>query len=121
MSSHNKIIKCMHEMTGLPYSVCRKKLKENHWDLYYATGFNQLNKECEKLVENMGNLLRPAIEILCDATVKLINDVAEYISNIDWKAIKETVDEYNRQNNIEALPMEIPGEATGTEAGNNIS
>lgn len=121
MSSHNKIIKCMHEMTGLPYSVCRKKLKENHWDLYYAMGFNLLNKECEKLVEQMGNLLRPAIETLYDATVELINNVADWISNIDWKAVKETVDEYNRQNNIEALPMEIPGETAGTEAGDDHS
>lgn len=107
--SRNKTIKVMHEMTGLPYSVCRKKLKENHWDLYYAMGFDRLYKECEKLVEHVGNLLRPAIETLCDATVKLMNDVAEYISNIDWKAIKEAVDEYNRQNNLETLPMEIPG------------
>ena len=112
MSSHNKIIKCMHEMTGLPYSVCRKKLKENHWDLYYATGFNLLNKECEKLVENMSNLLSPVIEALCDAAVKIANDFAECFSSV-----KEAIDEYNRQNNIEALPMEIPGETAGTETG----
>lgn len=112
MSSHNKIIKCMHEMTGLPYSVCRKKLKENHWDLYYATGFNLLNKEYEEMIENLGNLLRPILEVLYDAVVKLVNN---YVSSV-----KEAIDEYNRQNNIEALPMEISGEATGTEAGNSI-
>lgn len=109
MSSHNKIIKCMHEMTGLPYSVCRKKLKDNHWDLYYAMGSNLFRKELEKFFENMCNLLMPAIK-------KLINDFVEGISTA-----KEAIDEYNRQNNIEALPMEIPGEATGTETGDNLS
>lgn len=113
MSSHNKIIKCMHEMTGLPYSVCRKKLKENHWDLYYATGFNLLNKEYEEMIENLGNLLRPILEVLYDAVVKLVNN---YVSSV-----KEAIDEYNRQNNIEALPMEIPGETAGTETGDDLS
>lgn len=113
MSSHNKIIKCMHEMTGLPYSVCRKKLKENHWDLYYATGFNQLNKGYKEMIENLGNLLRPILEALYDAVVKLANN---YVSSV-----KEAIDEYNRQNNIEALPMEIPGETAGTETGDDLS
>ena len=34
--SRNKDIKKLHVITGDPYSVCRAKMKRNHWNLVYA-------------------------------------------------------------------------------------
>lgn len=115
--SHNKKIKIMHEMTGLPYSVCRKMLKEKHWNLYRAMGFDKIGE----ILDNTVIALKPLINSICDAAQKIVEGLTEFISSIDWKTIKETVDEYNRQNSIEALPMEIPGEAAGAETGNDLS
>ena len=115
--SRNKTIKAMHEMTGLPYSVCRKKLKENHWDLYRAIGLDKLGE----VLDNAVIAIKPVINSICDATQKIVEGLTEFISSIDWKTIKETVDEYNRQNSIEALPMEIPGETAGAETGDDFS
>lgn len=34
--SRNKDIKVLHVLTGDPYSVCRRRMKRNHWNLTYA-------------------------------------------------------------------------------------
>ena len=36
--SRNKDIKYLHQVTGLPYSECRKKMKAYHWDVGTALG-----------------------------------------------------------------------------------
>ena len=118
--SHNKTIKFMHETTGLPYSVCRKKLKENQWDLFYALGYgealkiiNEILYNGKRVIEDLVENLVPAINTLADACRELAERVVRSISEINWK---EVIDEYNRQNNIEALPETISGETAGTEA-----
>ncbi len=34
--SRNKDIRLLHVLTGDPYSVCRRRMKRNHWNLTYA-------------------------------------------------------------------------------------
>ena len=34
--SRNKDIRLLHNLTGDPYSVCRRRMKRNHWNLTYA-------------------------------------------------------------------------------------
>lgn len=111
--SHNKLIKCMHKTTGLPYSVCRKKLKDSHWDLITAMGLNEILYNGKRIIDDFAEILVPAINTLADACLELAERVVRSISEINWK---EVIDEYNRQNNIEALPETIPGETAGTEA-----
>ena len=111
--SHNKTIKFMHETTGLPYSVCRKKLKENQWDLFYALGYGEALKIINDFVDGLIKGLKPAIDALTNAVETMTKSVSETISKMDWEKI---ANEYNRQNNIEAIPETISGETAGTEA-----
>lgn len=118
--SRNKTIKAMHEMTGLPYSICRKKLKENHWNLSYAMGFDQLGKFIDEFNKELCNRVIPVIEAVANATSELVNKMIEFFSNIDWQEIKEQIDELNRQNNLETLPVEISTKTIGTEAESDL-
>lgn len=34
--SRNKDVKVVHEITGLPYSECRRRLKESDWNVWEA-------------------------------------------------------------------------------------
>lgn len=101
----------MHEITGLQYSICRKKLKENHWSLYCAIGFDQLGNT----IDNIGNALVPVIESFADVALKFAKVIAEIISNIYLEAVKEAVDEYYRQNCNEPLSLEISAKTDGAE------
>ncbi len=49
--SRNKDIKFLHDFTGLPYSVCRKRMKACHWDLVKAIGLDAVNKTIEIMPE----------------------------------------------------------------------
>ena len=49
--SRNKDIKFLHDFTGLPYSVCRKRMKACHWDLAKAIGFDAINELIGKMPE----------------------------------------------------------------------
>ena len=111
--SRNKTIKLMHEMTGFQYSVCRKKLKENHWNLISALGYDQAVQIINDFVEDFAKSLKPAIDALVRSVEEISKAVCESISNMDVEAI---ANEYIRQNNIEALPVEISRETIGTEA-----
>lgn len=114
--SRNKTIKSMHELTGLPYSECRRKLKANHWDIYSAMGFENLFDKLQEIRLVLSDELLDAIKPVIDAAYEVAKKLMISISEIDWEKVKEYTDELNRQNNIEALPMEIPGETAGTEA-----
>ena len=38
--SRNKDIEFLHYFTGLPYSVCRQRMKKCSWDLWRAIGID---------------------------------------------------------------------------------
>lgn len=54
--SKNKDIKYLHELTGLPYSVCRRRMKACGWDLMKAIGFDQVKGMIEVLPDIIDNL-----------------------------------------------------------------
>ena len=119
--SRNKTIKAMHEMTGLKYSECRRKLKANHWDIYSAMGFNNLFDKLQEFSFVLRDELLDAVKAVVDAAYEVAEKLMISISEVDWEKVKEYADELNRQNSIEALPMEIPGETAGAETGDDFS
>lgn len=54
--SKNKDIKYLHEFTGLPYSVCRRRMKACRWDLMKAIGFDQVKEIIEVMPDIIDNL-----------------------------------------------------------------
>lgn len=60
--SKNKDIELYHKITKLPYSQCRRILKESHWELTVALfpkwikSMNQLNESMKSLKESLAYL-----------------------------------------------------------------
>lgn len=106
--SRNKDIKYLHELTGWSYKYCRQKMKENHWDWWKAWGLGDV-------VENTMDALQGALNAVYESFEKVAKDFVEAFSKIDWQKIKEELDEYNRQIDLESLPEEISGKTIGTK------
>ena len=65
--SRNKDIELLHQWTGQPYSWCRKRMKECHWDLYTATGIGMLSQ----IADTITTLLENTLHVLGDALVQV--------------------------------------------------
>lgn len=84
--SRNKDIEFLHQFSGLSYKECRKKMKENHWNLIYAmTGgdvfkfLDETTKATKEMIENFSKALQPAVETV----LKIAKEYAEYISRVE--------------------------------------
>lgn len=74
--SRNKDIKLLHQMTGLPYAECRKKMKEHHWDVNAALSSV------------------PNFDILTNAFLKLGKVIQETLKRLDpFKEILKALEE----------------------------
>ena len=77
--SHNKDLKFLHEVTGEPYAVCRRKMKAAHWDLYKALGYPSFDKILETLT--------PVIEGVAEAAAEVAKAIGHIIESIDWNEV----------------------------------
>ena len=82
--SRNEIIKCVHEVSGLPYSECRKILKQNDWDMVKVLGLDG------GFMEQLAEALKPVYEAL-------LNLVEVIISSVDWKALADAINEAEKE------------------------
>lgn len=73
--SHNRDIEFLHEVTGEPYAVCRRKMKAAHWDLYKALGYPSFDE------------ISSAIEGVAEAAVEVAKAIANIIESIDWNEV----------------------------------
>lgn len=87
--SKNKIIKFMHDETGLSYKECRKRLKENKWDLVKAMGYGEDFEKIISLISEFSKGLASAANAMVDATKKIAQSFADTINSIDWSAIRQ--------------------------------
>ena len=79
--SRNKDVKFVHKITGLPYSECRRRLKESDWDVWEATKIADASF-LNDFAEAIGN----AVNTICDAFEILVSSVL----SIDWVKVAET-------------------------------
>lgn len=84
--SRNKDIEFLHQFSGLSYKECRKKMKENHWNLIYAMAggdvfkfLDEKAKAAKEMLESFSKALQPAVE----AIVKIAKEYAEYVSRVE--------------------------------------
>ena len=80
--SRNKDIKFMHEVTGRSYKECRKKLKDNHWDLFKAMGYEEALKYISDALPRICEDIAGALKYMAEAAAKLANDTAEAIKKM---------------------------------------
>lgn len=94
--SRNKTIKTMHRITGEPFSVCRAKLKANHWELLPAMGYPDLSGITDAL-RNFGDVVVEVAKQLA----KMLEDL--YLDDVlrVYKELKER--QYNRLEQCTAL------------------
>lgn len=87
--SRNKMIKFVHETTGLSYRECRRRLKECNWDVLKASG---IETTADKILDVFTDLSE-AITIFVNSVV---DSLASLIKSIDWQAVAEAVIEAQR-------------------------
>lgn len=85
--SRNKDIKFMHQVSGWSYKTCRQKMKEHHWDLWSALGYdealqylvNRFPQLCKEVADSIQNMVEYAVDAM--------NNFADAIKNIDLSPI----------------------------------
>lgn len=100
--SRNKDIQYMHEMTGLPYSVCRKKLKENHWDLFEAMGYGDALALLSKTLESLTPTIQDALDTISVAVTNLAKSATEVCTNL-----LDSIGKMDRQELYDAIMKEV--------------
>lgn len=104
--SKNKLTEEFHQITGLPYSECRRRLREAHWDIGKAL-LPDLNIKFDALAE--------AVIKAAEAAKKVAESLCKAINSIDWEevlramaATKEriTAEEHKEDNTNERSPEE---------------
>lgn len=77
--SHNKDIEYLHEVTGEPYAVCRRKMKAAHWDLYKALGYPSFDEILKTITS--------VIEGVAEAAAEVAMAIGHIIESIDWSEV----------------------------------
>lgn len=99
--SKNKIIKFMHDETGLSYKECRKRLKENKWDLVRAMGYGEALEKIVSLTQELSKSLASAVNALVDGTKKITQSIADTMNSIDWPEVIEEAKKIKEVDNNE--------------------
>lgn len=89
--SKNKDLKFLHEVTGEPYAVCRRKMKAAHWNLYKALGypsfsFDEIFEGIAEAAAEVAKAIRHIIESID------LNEVGRFAAEV--KAIELDPDNY---------------------------
>lgn len=99
--SKNKTIQEFHQITGLPYSACRRSLKKSHWDINEAL-FPEYYINFEALsgaIRKAGEAVEKLSETVFDAISSTLNMIGENLSNITAEDLKKYLKE-NKEDNI---------------------
>ncbi|MBQ1293789.1 MAG: hypothetical protein IIY21_07100 [Clostridiales bacterium] len=77
--SHNKSIEIYHKITKLPYSQCRRILKEHHWDLTRALlpDFYKIVDALMEALEQVMKSLEPFAEAVIETFTVLRNSILD--------------------------------------------
>ena len=90
--SRNKTIEFMHRFTNEPYSVCRKKLNEYHWDL--SAVLNSYDTETKLSwidVSTALDILAKAFEDLANSTEHAVTALNDALTSFDWQRTMEDI------------------------------
>lgn len=80
LMSKNKDIELYHKITKLPYSQCRRRLKESHWELTVALLPNWI-KSMNQFSESMESL-KESLEILADGITNSLTVINSWLADV---------------------------------------
>ncbi|MBQ1296779.1 MAG: hypothetical protein IIY21_22230 [Clostridiales bacterium] len=77
--SHNKSIEIYHKITKLPYSQCRRILKEHHWELTRALlpDFYKIVDALREALEQVMKNLEPFAEAVIETFTVLRDSILD--------------------------------------------
>ena len=84
--SRNKDIEFLHYFTGLPYSVCRQRMKKCSWDLWRAIRIDEIKSLLD------GGILTNVLEGVSKAMedlAKSVNNSMQMLSKVLSEVIKK--------------------------------
>lgn len=86
--SKNKTIQEFHQITGLPYSECRRRLREAHWNIGKAL-LPEFNINFDAFAE--------AANKFAEAAKKVAESFCKAINSIDWENVFREAEEMRRR------------------------
>lgn len=86
--SRNKMIKFVHETTGLSYGECRRRLKESNWDVWKATGIEETS-----LLDDFAEAIGNTVNLIVDAMESLVTSIL----NIDWREVADACNKMTKE------------------------
>lgn len=90
--SRNKDIEFLHDFTGLPYSVCRQRMKKCSWDLWRAIGIDEI-----KSLLSSGTLTK-----MLEGVAEAVNDLAESFRK-SMQTITNMLSDMSREDMLKAI------------------
>lgn len=90
--SRNKDIEFLHDFTGLPYSVCRQRMKKCSWDLWRAIGIDEI----KSLLDG------GALTNMLESVAETVNDLAESFRK-SMQTITKVISDMSREDMLKAI------------------
>jgi len=92
--SRNKDIEFLHDFTGLPYSVCRQRMKKCNWNLWRAIGIDEIKSLLDGgVVTNMLEGVSEALDGLMESVRKSMQTLTKVLSDISTEDVLKAISE----------------------------
>ena len=92
--SRNKDIEFLHDFTGLPYSVCRQRMKKCGWNLWRAIGIDQIKSLLDGgVLTNVLEGVSEAMNSLMESFRKSMQTITKMLSNMSQEDILKAISE----------------------------
>ena len=83
--SKRKDIELLHQVTGLPYSTCRRRYKESGEDVVKALGIENvievISKTLPEVIETLTEVIIEAAKIVTDTMREILKSIEEVNNN----------------------------------------
>lgn len=92
--SRNKDIEFLHDFTGLPYSVCRQRMKKCSWDLWSAIGIDEIKSLLDGgVLTNALKGVSEAIDGFVESFRKLMQSITKMLSGMSTEDMLKAISE----------------------------
>lgn len=92
--SRNKDIEFLHDFTGLPYSVCRQRMKKCSWDLWRAIGIDEIKSLLDSgALTNMLEGVSEAMNKLAESFKKSMQTITKILSTMSPEDMLKAISE----------------------------
>lgn len=99
--SRNKDIEFLHDFTGLPYSVCRQRMKKCSWDLWRAIGIDEIKSLLSGgALTNMLEGIAEAVNDLAESFKKSMQTITKMLSGMSTEDMLKAISEVEKNGEL---------------------